>query len=76
MIKLTKTEAFEYWRNGCVVIIRSEGLEDLPAIMQGNCLCRYDEPLEGEPINELLQESDEFYYDENLDNEYYEMQVA
>lgn len=72
MIKLSKTEALDYWRKGYVVIIRSEGLEDFPAIMQGDCLCRYDDPIEAEPIDELLTDSDEFYYDENLDEEYYQ----
>lgn len=76
MIKLSKTEAFKYWKNDCVVIIRSEALEDLPVIMQDGYLCRYDDTIEREPINELLKENDEFYYDENLDEEYYQMKIA
>lgn len=73
MIKLSKTEALDYWRKGYVVIIRSEGLEDFPAIMQGDYLCRYNDLTEAELISELMKDSDEFYYDENLDEEYYQL---
>lgn len=73
MIKLSRTEALDYWRKGYVVIIRSKELEDFPAIMQDDHLCRYDDPIEGEPINELLTDGDKFYYDENLNEEYYQL---
>lgn len=76
MIKLSKNEALDYLEKGYVVIIRNKDFEDYPVIKQGEYLCRYDDPIEGELINEMLQENDEFYYDKVLDDEYYEMQVA
>lgn len=77
MIKLSKNEALNYLEKGYVVIIRNKDFEDYPVIKQGEYLCKYDDPIEeGELINEMLQENDEFYYDKVLDDEYYEMQVA
>lgn len=76
MIKLSKAEALNYLEKGYVVIIRNKDFEDYPVIKQGEYLCRYDDPIEGELINEMLQENDEFYYDKVLDDEYYEMQVV
>ena len=72
MIKLSKAEALNYLEKGYVVIIRNKDFEDYPVIKQGEYLCRYDDPIEGELINEMLQENDEFYYDKVLDEEYYQ----
>lgn len=61
MIKLGKAEALNYLEKGYVVIIRNKDFEDYPVIKQGEYLCKYDDPIEGELINGMLQENDEYY---------------
>jgi hypothetical protein len=53
MIKLGKAEALNYLEKGYVVIIRNKDFEDYPVIKQGEYLCKYDDPIEGELINEM-----------------------